>query len=245
MGSAKVMTLIVPCYNEEFRLDLVAFAEGADDLRIVFVDDGSKDQTVSKIQNFIKDKPNFDLLILPRNGGKGEAVRQGMLYALSHPQWKSADWIGYWDADLATPLWEVANMLSYGEFYGQEVESIWGSRVYRLGSRIRRSAKRHYLGRGFATLIAVLLKVESYDSQCGAKIFRRGCIEKAFREKFLSPWIFDVEILLRLGQEKILEYPLRQWTDVPGSKVLILREIFRVPWDILRIRKHYLNAARR
>lgn len=236
-----MIVLVVPCYNEEKRLDLEAFEEGAQgEIQILFTDDGSKDRTVERIEKFIVGKPNLHVHRCPKNGGKAAAVREGMLHISQHPVLSTAEWVGFWDADLATPLWEVPNMLQYAELYHTPVDSIWGSRVYRLGSRIVRSAKRHYLGRGFATVIGVLLKVESYDSQCGAKLFRREHLEKAFGEPFLSNWIFDVEILLRLKRHNIIEYPLRAWEDVPGSKVKIYKEILRVFRDILRIRKKYL-----
>jgi len=237
-----MIVLVVPCYNEEKRLDLQAFAEGAQgEIQILFVDDGSKDNTVSHIKKFIVGKSNFHVHSCPKNGGKAAAVREGMLYLTKHPRLSRATWVGYWDADLATPLWEVPNMIKYAEFYTSKVDSIWGSRVSRLGSKIVRAPHRHYLGRGFATLISILLKVESYDSQCGAKLIRREHIETAFNESFLSNWIFDVEIMLRLKGKLLVEYPLRQWEDIPGSKVKIFREILRVFSDILKIRKKYLG----
>jgi glycosyltransferase involved in cell wall biosynthesis len=237
-----MIVLVVPCYNEEERLDLEAFEEGAQgEIQILFVDDGSKDNTVSRIEKFIIGKPNLHVFSCPKNGGKAAAVREGMLFLAQHPMLSQATWVGYWDADLATPLWEVPNMIKYAELYDVEVDSIWGSRVYRLGSKILRSPHRHYLGRGFATVIALLLRVESYDSQCGAKLFRREHVETAFGESFLSNWIFDVEILLRLKGKIIIEYPLRKWEDIPGSKVKIFREILRVFKDILKIRKKYLG----
>jgi dolichyl-phosphate beta-glucosyltransferase len=237
-----MIVLVVPCYNEEKRLDLVAFEEGAQgEVQILFVDDGSKDNTVEMISQFIKNKPNMHVHRCPKNGGKAAAVREGMLYVIRHPALSKATWVGFWDADLATPLWEVPNMIQYAELYSSDVDSIWGSRVYRLGSKIIRSTKRHYLGRGFATLISLMLGVESYDSQCGAKLFRRASVEMAFNEEFLSNWIFDVEIMLRLKGKFLIEYPLRQWEDIPGSKVKVYREILRVFRDILRIRKKYLE----
>jgi len=237
-----MIVLVVPCYNEEKRLDLAAFEEGAQgEVQILFVDDGSKDNTVPMIQKFIEGKSNLHVHRCPKNGGKAAAVREGMLFVLKHPTLSKATWVGFWDADLATPLWEVPNMIQYADFYSTQVDSIWGSRVYRLGSKIVRSPKRHYLGRGFATVIAVLLGVESYDSQCGAKLFRREHIELAFGESFLSNWIFDVEIMLRLKGKQLIEYPLRQWEDIPGSKVKVYKEILRVFKDILKIRKKYLG----
>ncbi|MBS1970385.1 MAG: glycosyltransferase [Bdellovibrionales bacterium] len=237
-----MIVLVVPCYNEEKRLDLEAFEEGAQgEMQIVFVDDGSKDNTVQMIQKFIQGKSNLHVHRCPKNGGKAAAVREGMLHVAKHPTLSKADWVGFWDADLATPLWEVPNMVLYSKMYSEKVDSIWGSRVYRLGSKIIRSTKRHYLGRGFATVIGILLKVESYDSQCGAKLFRMEHVETAFGESFLSNWIFDVEIMLRLKGKLLVEYPLRKWEDVPGSKVKVYKEILRVFRDILKIRKKYLG----
>lgn len=237
-----MIVLVVPCYNEEKRLDLEAFAKDAQgDVQVLFVDDGSKDQTVARIENFIRGKDHLHLHRCPKNGGKAAAVREGMLQVLKDPVLSKATWVGFWDADLATPLWEVPHMMKYVDMYTQKVDAVWGSRVYRLGSKIVRSPMRHYLGRGFATVISILLRVESYDSQCGAKLFRREWVETAFQENFLSNWIFDVEILLRLKGRFLVEYPLIQWEDVPGSKVKVHKEILRVFRDILKIRKKYLR----
>lgn len=235
-----MIVLIVPCYNEARRIQLEAFEEGAQgEIQILFVDDGSTDDTASRISTFILGKANFHLYRCTKNGGKANAVREGVLHLIENPFFQQAKWVGYWDADLATPLWEVPNMLQYAEFYNTEVAAVWGSRVYRLGSSIQRSALRHYLGRGFATVIAVLLKVESYDTQCGAKLFRREHLSLAFGEPFISNWIFDVEILLRLREFQLVEYPLRKWRDVPGSKVKVIKEMMRVFRDILKIRQRF------
>ncbi|RYZ83650.1 MAG: glycosyltransferase [Proteobacteria bacterium] len=237
-----MIALVVPCYNERTRLNLKAFAEASGpELQILFVDDGSTDETVSMILEFIAHHENMHVFAIEKNGGKAAAVRAGMLYIAADVRLNTAEWVGYWDADLATPLWEIGNMLRFAEMYQFPVDSIWGSRIYRLGSHIVRSPHRHYLGRGFATLISFMLHAKSYDSQCGAKLFRHEHLQTAFAEPFLSNWIFDLEILLRFKGLTLIEYPLRQWQDVPGSKVKIFREIARVFLDILRIRKKYLS----
>jgi hypothetical protein len=46
-----------------------------------------------------------------------------------------------------------------------------------------------------------------------------------------------------MGHARILEYPVKEWRDVPGSKVKIAREMFRVGGDLLRIRKVYGRAG--
>jgi hypothetical protein len=94
----------------------------------------------------------------------------------------------------------------------------------------------------FATASGLLLGVRAYDTQCGAKVFRRSAVAEIFGEPFISRWIFDVEIYCRMGHARILEYPVKEWRDVPGSKVRIGREMFRVGGDLLRIRKVYGRA---
>ena len=100
-----------------------------------------------------------------------------------------------------------------------------------LGRDIRRSNRRHYLGRVFATLASSVLALRVYDTQCGAKLFRNTeAIRYLFEREFLSSWAFDVEILARLRQLErakqiqpvtriVVEVPLRQWIDVRGSKI--------------------------
>lgn len=236
-----MITLIVPCYNEVQRLDVKSFTTPpSSQLRFLFVDDGSYDGTGSYLKKHFAEIPHCRVLQLPKNRGKGEAVRLGILEVLDS-DWKNSEWLGFWDADLSTPLTEVSKFLTYAQSYGNP-DAIFGSRVYRLGAHIKRSALRHYLGRVFATLIAIILKVESYDTQCGAKLFRQNAAHRAFAEPFISRWIFDVEILMRLKDSIVIEYPVEKWTDVPGSKVKIARESLRVLWDILLIRRKYFRT---
>ncbi|MEK2690480.1 glycosyltransferase [Bdellovibrio sp. GT3] len=241
MNHRVMIALIVPCYNEEERINLDAFVQGDSmGIEFYFVDDGSKDRTAAIIEEASKKYPFIHLIKLAQNCGKAEAVRQGMIEVQKKVSFDDDSWIGFWDADLATPLSEVPKMIQYANHY-RHVDSVWCSRVYRLGADVRRSPLRHYLGRGFATLVGELLHVKSYDTQCGAKLFKPSTIQTAFSEKFIGKWVFDVEILLRLKNFTVIEYPVTEWRDVPGSKVKISREIFRVLWEILKIRKKYIK----
>lgn len=249
--------LIIPCYNEEQRISLKSFLDFTNasilkergrniTINFLFANDGSKDGTASKIQNYINEhqlSQSWFLFNNPNNTGKANAISNAYnWFKKEHAQtYEKMNWFGYWDADLATPLFEVVNMLQFQECFYPEKQALFGSRVLKLGSRIVRKPIRHYLGRLFATAIFLALRVGSYDSQCGAKLFTKQASDKALREPFISPWIFDVEIMLRLGEDKIVEYPLTEWEDIPGSKIKIFRECFRVLKDILRIRERYLS----
>lgn len=238
--------LLVPCYNEESRLKFNEFSAGAliarasgIELTYLFVNDGSTDQTKHLLENYATEH-GHRTFHAAKNLGKGNALQAAFR---DNKATKGFDWIGYWDADLATPLEEIPSMLQFLNFYpNQEVSSIWGSRISRLGSRIRRQMHRHYLGRVFVTIVSTTLKVKAYDSQCGAKLFKPEAAELAFAEPFISRWIFDVEILLRLRNHSIVEFPLFNWEDIPGSKVKVFKEAFRVGSDLLKIRRKYLQS---
>lgn len=237
------IVLAVPCFNERHRLEVAQFAKDAikNDLQILFVDDGSTDGTADFIANQIAGIPHLAILRHPKNRGKGATVRMGMLHlAEHHPE---AAWIGFWDADLSTRLAEARRMLRFLEMEGGGYDAVWASRVMRGGSRITRSFKRHLFGRLFATAAGEFLNVRIYDTQCGAKLFRRDVVECSFREEFVSRWIFDVELCLRLGQKRILECPVTAWSDTPHSKVSLLRDFPGVARDLLHIRLKYGRAG--
>jgi len=213
------------------------FLAGPESCLLLFVNDGSTDRTADVVRKHLDER--IHLLDLPQNLGKAEAVRAGMLHAVRTPPLSEADWFGYWDADLATPLSEVQSFLRFSRHLDEPVDSIWGSRLYRLGSVIERKFLRHLAGRCFATLAALMLNIGSYDSQCGAKLFRRDIVAAAFAAPFVSRWLFDVELLFRLRDAAIVECPLRQWRDVPGTQSRFVTMALRVVPDLLRIRARY------
>lgn len=246
--------IVVPCYNEANRLQVGAFrdfADGRNDVRFLFVNDGSTDGTERLLQELADADPSrFALLSLPGNSGKAEAVRRGLLAALA----TDAEYVGYWDADLATPLDAIPDFLA--AFHERPaVEMVFGSRVRLLGRDIERSLLRHYLGRAFATAASLVLGIAVYDTQCGAKLFRATAqVRGLFQEPFASRWVFDVEIIARAvgaharGEGPALgtlayELPLKQWRDVRGSK-LRAWHFAGAAADLLRIYWRYMRRLR-
>jgi glycosyltransferase involved in cell wall biosynthesis len=243
--------LVVPCYNEAQRIDIAAYRKFLTEqskVALVFVDDGSTDGTAEVLEQVRSGlEPVVHILRLPRNQGKAQAVRQGILFALE--QFEPAV-VGYWDADLATPLDAVSGLRAVLD--GRpDIEMVFGARVQLLGRFVQRSAIRHYLGRIFATAASVVLEVPIYDTQCGAKLFRvRPQTVAIFAEPFLSKWVFDVEILARYRRvylaegaqlaNKVYEYPLECWIDVAGSKVHPA-DFFTALRDVIRIRRAYFR----
>jgi len=187
---------VVPCYNESARLDVeawVAFANRGG-CELLFVDDGSTDATFDVLQRLCGSSRSIRAIRQLPNQGKAEAVRSGMLEAMSTG---AATLVGYTDADLATPPSELLRLAGYLDD-NPHVDMVMGARIAFLGAKIDRSPLRHYLGRFFATGASFALRKPVYDTQCGAKVFRVDeRLKDACREPFRSGWAFDVELLAR------------------------------------------------
>jgi len=247
--------LVVPCFNEEKRLDLGALADLAKtaDVTLLFVDDGSTDGTRRVLRELEARLPaKVRVLGLEKNEGKGEAVRRGLLEGLG----LGAGIVGYGDADLATPPDELVRLRD--EVRDGAPSVVVGSRVLLVGTQIERKLVRHLLGRVFATLAANIVEMPFYDTQCGAKFFRdTPALRSALGRPFTSRWAFDIELLgrLRIGTRDVpglpladfREVPLRRWIDIPDSKVRLgamvktLADLARIDRELASMRQ----AARR
>jgi glycosyltransferase involved in cell wall biosynthesis len=245
--------IVIPCYNESARLRRQAFLEfarTAPEIRFLLVNDGSTDGTLEALRELHRAAPEqFRIHDLAHNAGKAEAVRRGILQALEErPQW-----VGFWDADLATPLEAIPDFCEALRRHPQ-VQIVLGSRLPLLGRRILRNPVRQHLGRVFAAAASLLLGLKVYDTQCGAKLFRAGGQTAAlFERPFCTRWIFDVELLARLIhlrrptpcpplQAVIYEFPLERWTEVAGSK-LKAPDFFKAFFELIRIWWNYLRPG--
>lgn len=243
--------IVVPWYNEANRVQDTPFFQFLSlnpSVDLLFVNDGSTDRTLSLLTSMQRGREDrISILDKKINGGKGEAIRDGMLAALRSTA-AVYKYVGFWDADLATPLSAVPQLLQKLEDT-PHLDMIFGSRVRLLGRDIRRNPARHYLGRLFATVASMTLSLPIYDTQCGAKIFRvTPDLAYALAEPFLSRWIFDVEIVARYIQRRgrlfcfysIYEYPLDSWEDVGGSKVKP-HDFLYAALDMFKIKRRYLS----
>lgn len=234
--------VVVPCYNEAGRLPIEQFERflaEAPEVGFVMVNDGSQDDTLGMLRSLAARHPErVEVLDLQPNGGKAEAVRRGMLQALE----RKPRYTGFWDADLATPLPSILEFRRVLEDRPQ-VDLVIGARVRLLGRRVDRKIVRHWLGRVFATIASLTLKLPVYDTQCGAKLFRADqTLALTLRAPFRSRWFFDVELIgrfanLRRGEgdpapeNRMVEVPLQTWIDVAGSKLRPL-DFARAFWEL-------------
>lgn len=241
--------IIVPCFNEEDRFpfgDFLQFARRHPQVLLCFVNDGSNDKTLATLRGIQAESlENISVYSLKKNAGKSEAVRQGMLYV--HRRF-DVELIGFLDADLATRPEEWLQMANYREQHPQ-FGAVVGSRIPRLGANIQRNDQRSLFSSLIKIIIRLILSASFQDTQCGAKLFHRHLVPALFRQSFLTSWLFDIEIFLRLQkkfgrtslQKGVLEFPLMHWTEVGDSR-LKLKHTIRIPMQLMQLYVQYRLA---
>ncbi|MCX7550561.1 glycosyltransferase [Xanthomarina sp. F2636L] len=235
--------VIIPCYNEGLRFNIEAynqFLNTHQELDMCFVNDGSSDNTLDLLNQLQTRFNTVSVMNLEKNVGKAEAIRYAVL-SISAENYK---YLGYLDADLSTSLDE---MLRISTFTSESAKFILGSRIKTLNTSIKRNPLRHILGRALATIVnTLILKLPIYDTQCGAKIIKTSLAKDIFKQPFVSKWLFDIELLLRINKLKgsqfckqyILEVPLKKWHDNGNTRITFTDFIF-IPIDLLKIYFQY------
>jgi CheY-like chemotaxis protein len=237
--------VVIPCYNEESRLktaDFSNFVKSNFGYLLCFVNDGSKDNTLSVLKQFeTQNNESVAVYDCEKNGGKAEAVRLGVLHLLKD---KSLDYIGFLDADLSTnfdDFEDLAKTISSSNY-----KLVAGSRISRMGANIIKQSSRGIISKTINFIIRKILGMEFQDTQCGAKIMTRDVAESLFNTPFYTRWIFDVEIFLRMkrhfGADKvqalIYEQPLNRWVHEDGSK-LSMRDSLKIVGQLFTIYRKY------
>jgi dolichyl-phosphate beta-glucosyltransferase len=232
-----MISAVVPVFNEEAcaraTVEAIAsFLRGRfDAFEILVVDDGSRDRTVAEVAAVAKDA-NVTLLENGVNLGKGAAVRRGMLHA-------SGDPVFFTDADLSTPLEELANFLPYlADGAGAGFDAVIGTRKHKEARILTaQSPLRTKMGLGYTRLVNGVLGLDFSDYTCGFKCFRREAARAIFSRSVVDGWSFDAEVLFlarRLGL-KVKEVPVA-WRDNPASKVRIVRDTARSFAELIAVR---------
>jgi dolichyl-phosphate beta-glucosyltransferase len=249
---AKSLTLVLPAFNEAERIDpaldeLFGYlrrrgdvardgAPGSAELptmiEVLVVDDGSTDGTADLVRGRLNDQPDRDgatlRVITVPHGGKGAAVRAGMLAA-------TTDLVVFTDADMATPPDQIPLLVEALESHDVAL----GSRIQPDGSDMRKSQPwyRRMLGRAFHLMASVWVVGPVKDTQCGFKGFTRASAHDLFGMQQIESIVFDVELiyLARKRGYGLAVVPIR-WADRRGSRMKARPTLaLRVAWDLFRI----------
>ncbi len=160
----KLLSAIVPCYNEEeniadfyreFMKNDAFFQDREIQLELWFIDDGSRDRTVAEIRKLIGQDKRVHLLAFSRNFGKEAAIYAGLEKA-------SGDYVVFLDADLQDPPSVLPEMFGYLE---QGYDSVATRRVTRKGEPPIRS----FFARMFYRIMRRISRTEIMD---GARDYR-------------------------------------------------------------------------
>jgi dolichyl-phosphate beta-glucosyltransferase len=203
-----------------------------DQIDVLVVDDGSTDETADLVEarpEAAGSIPGVRLHVqrVP-HGGKGAAVRAGMLAA-------TGDLVVFTDADLATPPDQVPLLVAALADHDVAL----GSRIQPDGSDMRATqpAYRRLLGKVFHLLASIWVVGPVQDTQCGFKGFRRDAAQDLFARQRVTSIVFDVELiyLARRRGYSMAVVPIR-WYDKRGSRMRARPSLaIRVAWDLFRI----------
>ncbi|MFC1653739.1 dolichyl-phosphate beta-glucosyltransferase [Patescibacteria group bacterium] len=237
------LSVIIPAFNESENFKNGKIHEMYDYLKkqnysfeIVFVDDGSTDDTANKLKDFSKNKPEVKI-ILENHKGKGPAVSSGMINSVGENRL-------FTDFDQATPIQEVEKLLP---FRNRGYDIIIGSREVQGAKREKEPFHRHLMGKGFNIIVKILVVRGINDTQCGFKLLSEKATKHIFPKLTVSKQIaqrkdaftgaFDVEMIF-LGRKsgyKIAEVPV-YWQHFKTNRVSPIKDSMRMLFEVIKIR---------
>ena len=224
----KSLSIVFPIFNEELRLKssfnhIISFLKKKKKFKveIIFVDDGSQDNSYNLINKFIKSfKPNKKIEIkvvkLKINLGKGGALKLGVKYA-------KHNWILTTDIDMSVSLFQFINW-SNKKLINEKYFVYFGSRRHEK-SIVKKKVYRNMLGNIMRLLVFTILNIKMKDTQCGFKLYKKQVAKLIFSKLSRFGFDHDLEIVLLLKSKhiRIKELPVK-WVHKNNSSLNILRE---------------------
>lgn len=232
------LSIVVPMYNEEQRVEktvnsLNKYLAGAPfEPEVIFVDDGSTDRTISKLESLPRQFGGFTLFH-QTNFGKGKALKTGILKS-------QGDYVLFMDADMSTPIEELIKFLPECD---RGTEMVIGSRKTRGANVLKHQHPwRQKLGEGFTLLSNFLLVPGITDFTCGFKLMRMDVAKKIFGSQKIERWGYDSEIIFLAKKYgyKVVEIPVT-WSNDDRTRVNLFKDVWRSFTDLIKIRYYDLT----
>ena len=231
------LSIIIPAYNEEKRISrtLEAYCEFFSkrfnkNVEIIVVPNGCTDKTAGVVAAYMKKYPILTYYEFKGRIGKGGAIIEGFKKA-------KGDFVGYVDADLATPPEAFYDLIENINGHDGIIASRWikGSVISK-----KQPIRRIIASRVFNTMVRILFWMNFRDTQCGAKLFTKKAIDDVKNELGITQFSFDIDLLYRLKVKgyKIIEIPTT-WHDQEKSTLVLKKTIPNMFFSILRLRLLY------
>lgn len=239
-GNGLNLSVVIPTYNsakfiEKTILEMQTYLkENICDYELIFIDDGSKDETVNILETYSKENPDIRLLKNIKNHGKGHAVRRGVLNA-------KGNYVIFTDSDLAYPPKEI----------GKIIDALKDGADVAIATRVASESRyilsptffsylytRHLGSRIFNFIVRKFLGLHIQDSQAGLKGFNKSIVNTLFKRQRLEGFVFDIELLFiskKFGLTAV-EVPVLFQYFSESSTISFVKEIFRSLQDLLIIR---------
>lgn len=227
-----MISIVIPIYNEKNRLEeglekIFSYIKSSKrKFEVIAVNDGSTDTTLQILKE-LKKKFNFQILLHPKNLGKGAAIQTGIFNA-------KGDLILFTDIDLSVPIYFVEKYIDEIEY----ADIVIGTREKEESQMVvRQFWAREAMGKFFIWVSNLILGVGVSDFTCGFKLFRKKAAQAIFSKQQIKKWAFDAESLFIAKKYyfKIKEVPV-EWTDKKGSKVRFPKDIVETLISLFLIR---------
>ena len=224
----KSLSIIFPVFNEKLRLKssfnhILSFLKTKKKIKIqiIFVDDGSSDNSYNLINSFVKNyksskinkKVNFQVIKSKNNLGKGSALKLGVNKATN-------DWIITADIDMSVSLFQIYKWIDK-KFIIKKYPVYFGSRKNKK-SVVESNLIRQILGDLMSLLTFIILNIKIKDTQCGYKLYKKSLAKPIFKKLKDYGYNHDLEIILRLKKKniEIKELPVK-WKHKNNSRLNI------------------------
>lgn len=246
MENKPFMSVIIPAYREGDRignnlLEIDKFLSSKDySYEIIVVTDGSPDNTVEVVKNYMTQIKNLRVVANEKNHGKGYVVRQGLLEA-------KGQYRVFLDADGSTSITHIDKFMP--EFENGNDVVIGSRKVEGAFIQVHQPRYREIMGEGGNWLIRIVLGLWRYpDTQCGFKMLSGEAADEIAKRMIVDRFGFDFELVIlaeKLGF-KVKQMPVR-WLNEEGSSVSltgpngfiqVLIDLFKTKWRIVTGQYH-------
>ena len=234
-------SMVIALYNEEARLNycfhvIEKLLKKKEQLfkEIIFVNDGSTDQSKNKILKFIKKikkkkiSTKLKLLSYSKNMGKGHAIKKGIFSSKS-------EWILTCDLDMSVLpeqylIWCRKRLI-------KDINCAYIASRRHQKSKVRSTFIRRRLGEIFYLILFILFNIRILDTQCGFKVYHKSYVKNVFRKMKIKRYAHDVEIILILKSIgiKIKEMPVN-WRHYSDSKINVITDSPMMLLDLFKLK---------